>query len=422
MSQNGEGLSASSTTLPQYLTSSPWSEIQRHYNYTGKMKSRHNNLVVEGICFTVCIIIMIANGLVLAALCRSRRLRAPAYLFIGNLALADLVAGAAYAANIACSGPRTLHLSTLAWMLREGATFTALSASIFSLLAIAVERYLTMTKSPRWEGKLNPRSRMRAAMVALGCWVAALLIGTLPSLGWNCRELLHRCSTILPLYARGYLLFCLVAFTGLLLTVIALYTRIYILVQGRRRRLSISAKDPHGSTPGRIRRQAKALALFRTLAIVVGAFILCWAPLFGLLLVDVICRGVQCPVLYKSDGFLAIAVMNSAINPVIYTASSHDMRRAFVHLINDILRLFHCQDFCRTHGGSTKDHGPGEALSNALDSDTASATPAYQGGSCINGQFNRGTSPKKQKGRKNSAIIQTSGSELQRSQTPSSMQ
>uniref|UniRef100_A0A8C4QCA5 G-protein coupled receptors family 1 profile domain-containing protein n=1 Tax=Eptatretus burgeri TaxID=7764 RepID=A0A8C4QCA5_EPTBU len=305
-------------------------DFMGHYNHTGKMSKRHNNLIVEGFCFTVCIIIMIANGLVLAALCRSRRLRAPAYLFIGNLALADLVAGAAYAANIACSGPRTLHLSTLAWMLREGATFTALSASIFSLLAIAVERYLTMTKSPRWEGKLNPRYEGgKCAMVAIGCWVAALLIGALPSFGWNCRKLLHRCSTILPLYARGYLLFCLIAFTGLLLTVIALYT-------------------------------------------LVGAFIICWAPLFGLLLVDVICRGVQCPILYKSDGFLAIAVMNSAINPVIYTASSHDMRRAFVHLIHDIMRLFHCQHFCTTHGESTKDHAPGEALSNGLDSDTAS--------------------------------------------------
>ena len=50
------------------------------------------------------------------------------------------------AANILLSGPLTLHLSPALWFAREGGVFVALSASVLSLLAIALERLLTMER------------------------------------------------------------------------------------------------------------------------------------------------------------------------------------------------------------------------------------------------------------------------------------
>ncbi|MEQ2169767.1 Sphingosine 1-phosphate receptor 3 [Goodea atripinnis] len=74
------------------------------------------------------------------------------------------------------------------------------------------------------------------------------------------------------------------------------------------------------------------MSLLRTVIIVVGVFIACWTPIFILLLVDVACEQ-HCPVLYKAKWFIALAVLNSAMNPIIYTLASREMRRAFLALV-----------------------------------------------------------------------------------------
>ncbi|KAG6936284.1 sphingosine-1-phosphate receptor 3 [Chelydra serpentina] len=77
----------------------------------------------------------------------------------------------------------------------------------------------------------------------------------------------------------------------------------------------------------------RSMALLRTVVIVVGVFIACWSPLFILLLIDVACRVKECAILYKADWFIALAVLNSAMNPIIYTLASKEMRRAFFRLV-----------------------------------------------------------------------------------------
>lgn len=75
------------------------------------------------------------------------------------------------------------------------------------------------------------------------------------------------------------------------------------------------------------------MALLRTVVIVVSVFIACWSPLFILFLIDVACRVKECSVLYKANWFIALAVINSAMNPIIYTLASKEMRRAFFRLV-----------------------------------------------------------------------------------------
>uniref|UniRef100_A0A4W6G497 Sphingosine-1-phosphate receptor 3a n=1 Tax=Lates calcarifer TaxID=8187 RepID=A0A4W6G497_LATCA len=60
----------------------------------------------------------------------------------------------------------------------------------------------------------------------------------------------------------------------------------------------------------------RSLALLRTVVIVLGLFVMCW-----------------CPVLYQVDWFIALAVLNSALNPLIYTLTSREMRGAFFRLL-----------------------------------------------------------------------------------------
>lgn len=298
-------------------------QIYLHYNYTGKLDHRSSFGTSPGsvdpktIAFlVVCSLIVLENLTVLLAIWKNHRFHNRMYFFIGNLALCDLLAGVAYLVNLLLSGEKTLQLSPVLWFVREGSMFVALGASVFSLLAIAIERHLTMIKMRPYDANKN----YRVFLLIGTCWLVAISLGALPILGWNCLDNLPDCSTVLPLYTKKYVAFCIIVFIVLLLAMSILYARIYILVKSSSRKVSKHRNSEH------------AMSLLRTVIIVVGVFIACWTPIFVLLLLDVACEH-RCPILYKADWFIAVAVLNSAMNPVIYTLASREMRRAFLGLM-----------------------------------------------------------------------------------------
>ncbi|KAM9734801.1 sphingosine 1-phosphate receptor 3 isoform 1-T3 [Menidia menidia] len=294
-----------------------------HYNYTGKLDHRQNAGSGPGavdtqtvVFLVICSFIVLENLTVLVAIWRNHRFHNRMYFFIANLALCDLLAGVAYLVNLLLSGERSLQLSPVLWFVREGSLIVALGASVFSLLAIAIERHLTMIKMRPYDANKN----YRVFLLIGTCWLIAISLGALPILGWNCLGNLPDCSTVLPLYSKKYVAFYISVFMILLLAMSVLYARIYILVKSSSRKVTKHSNSEH------------AMSLLRTVIIVVGVFIACWTPIFVLLLVDVACVQ-SCPILYKADWFIAVAVLNSAMNPVIYTLASREMRRAFLGLV-----------------------------------------------------------------------------------------
>ncbi|XP_059894205.1 sphingosine 1-phosphate receptor 3 [Gadus macrocephalus] len=308
-------------------------ELYRHYNFTGKLD--HRPASGEGtsggsvdtktlVFLVICSFIVLENLVVLVAIGSNKRFHNRMYYFIGNLALCDMLSGVAYLVNLLLSGDKTLQLSPALWFVREGSMFVALGASIFSLLAIAIERHLTMVKMRPYDRKKN----YRVFLLIGTCWIIALSLGALPIMGWNCLGDLPDCSTVLPLYSKRYVAFCIIIYMVLLLAISVLYARIYTLVKSSSQKVNKQRQSEH------------ALSLLRTVVIVVGVFIACWTPIFVLLLVDVACKQRRrCPVLYKADWFIALAVLNSAVNPVIYTLASREMRRGFLGLV--------CGPFCK---------------------------------------------------------------------------
>ncbi|XP_053324804.1 sphingosine 1-phosphate receptor 1 [Spea bombifrons] len=299
--------------------------IVRHYNYTGKYKSNLNNDIkpTSVIFIIICCFIVLENVLVLLTIWRTKKFHRPMYYFIGNLALSDLLAGAAYTANILLSGSNTYNLTPIQWFVREGSMFVALSASVFSLLAIAIERYITMLKMKPHNGSKSSRSFVLISI----CWLLSLCLGGLPLMGWNCISDMDYCSTVLPLYHKHYILFCTTIFCILLLAIVILYARIYFLVRTRSRSLTFRKNFARTS-----RSSEKSMALLKTVIIVLSAFIVCWSPLFIFLLLDFGCIVKACPVLFKAEYFLSLAVLNSATNPIIYTLTNREMRRAFLKM------------------------------------------------------------------------------------------
>ncbi|XP_069858384.1 LOW QUALITY PROTEIN: sphingosine 1-phosphate receptor 5 [Dipodomys merriami] len=328
---------------PGLLRPAPVSEvIVLHYNYTGKLRGARYQpgaglRADAAVCLAVCAVIVLENLAVLLVLGRHPRFQAPMFLLLGSLTLSDLLAGAAYATNILLSGPLTLRLSPALWFAREGGVFVALAASVLSLLAIALERHLTMAR--RGPAPAAAAGRGRTLALAAAAWGASLLLGLLPALGWNCLGRLDTCSTVLPLYAKAYVLFCVLAFLAILGAICALYARIYCQVRANARRLrtarpgASAAAAAAAALAARAARAPRSLALLRTLSAVLLAFALCWLPLFLLLLLDVACPARACPVLLQADPFLGLAMANSLLNPIIYTLTNRDFRRALLRLL-----------------------------------------------------------------------------------------
>lgn len=69
----------------------------------------------------------------------------------------------------------------------------------------------------------------------------------------------------------------------------------------------------------------------KTLAIIVGGFIVCWFPFFTMYVVRAFCPDCIHPVLFSVLFWLGYC--NSAINPLIYALFSKDFRYAFKRII-----------------------------------------------------------------------------------------
>ncbi|XP_010591662.1 sphingosine 1-phosphate receptor 2 [Loxodonta africana] len=293
-------------------------KVLEHYNYTKETldtQETPSRQVASALIIITCCAIVLENLLVLIAVARNSKLHSAMYLFLGNLAASDLLAGVAFIVNTLLSGPVTLGLTPVQWFAREGSAFITLSASVFSLLAIAIERRVAIAKVKLYGSDKS----CRMLLLIMASWLISLALGGLPILGWNCLGHLDACSTVLPLYAKQYVLCVVTIFSIILLAIVALYIRIYCVVRS-------SQADVPGS---------QTLALLKTVTIVLGVFIICWLPAFSILLLDYFCTVRSCPILYKAHYFFAFATLNSLLNPVIYTWRSRDLRQ-------EVLRPLRC--------------------------------------------------------------------------------
>lgn len=296
--------------------------IRLYYAYAKNMTPQDLDKHIENkrqlttlsiVIVVLCAIIILENLLVLIAVCRNKKFHSAMFFFIGNLAFSDLLAGSAYIANIFLSGSKTFDLKPIQWFIREGTAFIALAASVFSLLAIAMERYLAITKVKVY----GSTKSCRMFLLIGACWVTSILIGGLPIIGWNCINNLPECSSVLPLYSKKYIVFVFSIFSIILLSIVILYVKIYLIVRSSHQEATNSA----------------AYALLKTVTIVLGVFIMCWLPAFIILLLDSSCSMQLCPILSKADIFFGFATLNSALNPVIYTLRSKDMRKEFLRVL-----------------------------------------------------------------------------------------
>ncbi|CAJ1075264.1 lysophosphatidic acid receptor 2a [Xyrichtys novacula] len=293
------------------------------YNFVGKKISTEwttRDYVVIGLGLTVCVIVVLANLMVMVAIFMNQRFHFPIYYLLGNMAAADLFAGVAYANLMMNTGPWTSTLTKEQWYIRGALIDISLTASVANLLAVAVERHQTII-TMQLHSKMTKR---RVLLLIVFIWAVAVIMGLVPSTIWNCECDLEDCSTIAPLYSRRFLIFWAVLNLLTFLIIVAMYTRIFVYVRFQSRYTSQHTSDTQHSQT--------VVNLMKTISMVLGAFIICWTPGLVVLLVDGILGKASNANSYEKY-CLVIAECNSLVNPIIYSLRDEDMRGTFKRIL-----------------------------------------------------------------------------------------
>lgn len=216
------------------------------------------DIVVIGLGLTVCVIVSLANMMVIVAIFMNHRFHFPIYYLLGNMAAADLFAGIAYANLMLNTGPWTSMLTKQQWYVRGALIDISLTASVASLLAVAVERHQTIITMQLH----STMTRWRVVLLTLGIWAVSIVMGLVPSTIWNCECDLHDCSTVAPIYSRRFLVFWAGLNLLTFLIMVAMYARIFIYV-----RYTSTYASQHTSD---MRNSQTVINLMKTISMVLG--------------------------------------------------------------------------------------------------------------------------------------------------------
>nr|XP_032832537.1 alpha-2B adrenergic receptor-like [Petromyzon marinus] len=156
-------------TMNTSSSSSPWSDTPPA-SITSAAHTATVSLVLASIALTTAL----ANGLVIAAVAATPKLRHPANYLICSLAVADLlVALLVMPPGAAAAATGSWPLGPAACAVWTSADVTCCTASILSLCAIALDRYCAIARAVRYAPRRTPR---RAAAMIAAVWVTSILV------------------------------------------------------------------------------------------------------------------------------------------------------------------------------------------------------------------------------------------------------
>ncbi|XP_015666247.1 G-protein coupled receptor 12-like [Protobothrops mucrosquamatus] len=252
------------------------------------------------------------NALVLAVLFYAPGLRAPPFLLIGSLALADLLAGLGLVVNF---GVHYLLQppSEAARLSAAGLLLAAFSASVGSLLAITVDRYLSLSNALTYHSE---RTRTFTGAGLLLLWLACLAVGLLPLLGWNCLRRPGACSVLRPV-TRDNAAVLAVAFLLVFGLMLQLYGRICRIACRHAQQIAVQHQFMASAQATSTR---KGLS---TLSLILGTFALCWVPFAVYCLV----ADASYPEVYTYSLALP-AACHSLLNPVVYAFRNPEIQKS----------------------------------------------------------------------------------------------
>ncbi|KAM6122629.1 histamine H2 receptor [Phoenicopterus ruber ruber] len=314
------------------------------YNHTSSQKSMNFPLqLAVGSCLAILIMItLFGNIIVCLAVTLDRRLRSLTNCIIVSLAITDLLLGLLVLPFSA------FYELTKEWPFSSTLCniYTSLdvmlcTASILNLFMISLDRYFAVTTPLRYSQLVTP-SRVAVGLVVI--WTVSLMVSFLPiHLGWNTngtvvQNTAPNCNKECRLEVNSVygLVDALLTFYIPLVIMCITYYQIFKIAREQAKRINHTWSHSSNTPMPPMVKEHKATV---TLAVVLGAFIVCWFPYFTVFTYrgmwgDSRVRGTPMSIV------LWLGYANSALNPILYGTLNRDFRVAYQHLLH-----------CRRPGG-----------------------------------------------------------------------
>ena len=265
------------------------------------------------------VVATVANFLVILAvfLDPNKDLRSPFNYFVGNLALADLVVGllsSPLAAVYLIHEGLKLHNQVFR-SLRHMTYFISCTASLLSLTALALDRYVAITYPLHYRTKLSP---IRAFLFSCLVWIVSILL-------------------CLVYFIVGYDKFRFVfANTAVVVTIEAMiFTNVKIFKYLRCQVVQWDAlhdsTDENLAMKQAVKREKK---ITKTLLIILALFLAFYLPSCICIYIINLCTTCNCVFIHwVQDIQFVLVMMNSCVNPFVYAYRLESYRKAFKSIL-----------------------------------------------------------------------------------------
>ncbi|XP_051019478.1 melanocortin receptor 5 [Acomys russatus] len=286
-------------------------------NATNKSSACEDMGIAVEVFLTLGIISLLENILIIGAIAKNKNLHSPMYYFVGSLAVADMLVSMSNAwETITIYLINNKHLVIAETFVRlidnvfDSMICISVVASMCSLLAIAVDRYVTIFYALRYHHIMTAR---RSGVIIACIWTFCISCGIV----------------FIIYYESKYVIICLISmFFTMLFFMVSLYIHMFLLARNHVKRIAAS---PRYSSV----RQRTSMKGAITLTILLGIFIVCWSPFFLHLILMLSCpQNIYCSCFMSYFNMYLILIMcNSMIDPLIYALRSQEMRRTLKEII-----------------------------------------------------------------------------------------
>ncbi|XP_053606538.1 histamine H2 receptor [Plodia interpunctella] len=266
------------------------------------------------------VLIISGNTLTILAVTLSRRLSSlVSNQFVLNLAISDLMVGLTLPYHLVFYLDSEVGKVKWSCLMRFILIILACLASIYNIIAIAVDRYIAIVHPlhySRYMTKLVTRVLMSAT------WSVALCISCIPML-WNDWHDGVACemNMVVP---KSYTTSILAPMFSLIwMVMFILYWRIWREATCHARRMRANSCCPSGANDWKS---------IQVVLLVLGSFSVCWMPFVVVACAQTLpIKPLHSPIAYRLTSSLAMS--NSGINPLIYAWKNAGFRAAFAKLL-----------------------------------------------------------------------------------------
>uniref|UniRef100_A0A4W6BMG5 G-protein coupled receptors family 1 profile domain-containing protein n=1 Tax=Lates calcarifer TaxID=8187 RepID=A0A4W6BMG5_LATCA len=265
------------------------------------------------------------NLLVIISIIYFKQLHIPTNYLILSLAVADLLVGVlVFPFSMAFTVTSCSYYEGLFCKVRRCFDVTLSTASILNLCCISIDRYYAVCQPLTYKSKVNDRVIIIMILVSWG--VAALIGIRIIIAGFNQGHCEEGCLTDAVISTT---LACIFSFYIPVIIMLSIYLKIFLVAQRQANSIHNTTCQgaKSGATVSKMERKAT-----KTLATVMGVFLLCWTPYF-------LCIIFQ-PVIYSGTPIAVIEMLNwltlsnSMLNPFIYAFFYSWFRSAFRLIIS----------------------------------------------------------------------------------------